>query len=84
MDAQQVRRRHENELMSLPNVNGVSVVTDPATRSEAIVVYVTRKVPRAQLRQDELIPGELEGIPIQVEEIGHVTAQNEPSAGGDG
>jgi hypothetical protein len=70
--------------MSLPNVNGVSVATDPATRSEAIVVYVTRKVPRAQLRQDELIPGELEGIPIRVEEIGDITAQNESLEGGDG
>jgi len=81
VDAQQVRRRHENELMSLPNVNGVSVVPDPATRSEAIVVYVTRKIPRAQLRQDELIPGELEGIPVRVEEIGHATAQENPSEG---
>lgn len=84
MDAQQIRRRHENELMALPNVNGVSVVPDPATRSEAIVVYVTRKLPRDQLREDELIPDELEGIPVRVEEIGTVIAQNEPSAEGDG
>ncbi len=78
MDAQQVRRRHESELMSLPNVNGVSVARDPVTQSDAIVVYVTRKVPGSQLRPDEVIPDELDGIPVRVVEIGHVTAQTEP------
>ncbi len=64
--------------MSLPNVNGVSVARDPVTRSDAIVVYVTRKVPGSQLRPDEVIPDELDGIPVRVVEIGHVTAQTEP------
>ncbi len=64
--------------MSLPNVNGVSVARDPVTQSDAIVVYVTRKVPGSQLRPDEVIPDELDGIPVRVVEIGHVTAQTEP------
>lgn len=83
MDVHEVRRRHQNALMSLPNVNGVGVGTDPATGLETLDVYVSRKVPRADLSEQDLIPNELEGVPVRVVEIGHVTAQNEPPARSD-
>jgi hypothetical protein len=79
--AQQVRQRHENRLMSLPNVNGIGVATDPATGSELIVVYVERKVPLAQLESRNVIPAALEGVPVRVMEIGQVTAQEGPPHG---
>jgi hypothetical protein len=69
--------------MALPNVNGVGTIPDPATGSEAIAVYVTRKVPRSRMREQDLIPSEVEGVPIRVIEIGPVSAQGEPSARSD-
>ena len=40
-----------------------------------IVVYVARKVPREQLAEDDLLPPELQGIPVDVVESGPIEAQ---------
>jgi hypothetical protein len=65
------------------HVNRVSVVRNPVTRSDAIVVYITRKVPGSQLRPDEMIPGEPDGIPVRVVEIGHGQPRPNHSQGRD-
>lgn len=75
MGAAEVRQRHETALMALPNVIGVAVVPEPGRRGEAIVVYVSRKVPRDQLGAGEAIPDPLEGVPVHVIDIGQVSAQ---------
>lgn len=74
VDAHAVRRRHEAALMSLPNVNGVAVVPEPG-RGEAIVVYVSRKVPLTELDEGQTIPDQLEGVPVHVVELGPLVAQ---------
>lgn len=74
MDPQQVRRRHEDALMALPNVNGVSVGQDDASGQAVLQVFVTQKLPAGQLTPDEVIPESLEGLRVDVVELGDVSA----------
>ncbi|WP_369245737.1 hypothetical protein [Streptomyces sp. R41] len=40
-----------------------------------IIVFVTRKVPRDRLLQEDVVPDELDGVPVRVLAIGEVSAQ---------
>jgi hypothetical protein len=40
----------------------------------AIVVLVRRKVPAAQLAPDDRIPQQIDGVPVDVQEVGEVKA----------
>jgi hypothetical protein len=64
--------------MRKENVVGVGVGLrmrrGTTTREVALVVMVSRKVPRAQLAEDDLVPGELDGVPVDVQEVGEVRA----------
>lgn len=71
MDVHEARKRHENALLSLPNVTGVSTGHDE-TGQDVIVVYVTHEI---SPRDAEPIPRMLEGFPVEVVEIGFPTAQ---------
>lgn len=55
---------YQEELEGYPNVTGIGVVPvddDPGSPAElAVAVYVTRKVPRSELADDEMIPSKLE------------------------
>jgi len=75
VDARQVRQRYEKELLALPNVIGVGTSRDDETGSEVIHVYVQRKVPRPELRAEEMIPRALDGVPVKVVPLGDVAAE---------
>ncbi|MFH8486461.1 hypothetical protein [Streptomyces longisporoflavus] len=75
MDASQARSLHEGPLMKLANVTGVGIGKDDFSGADVIVVFVVRKVPRDRLRDEDVIPEELEGIPVRVLAIGEPTAQ---------
>jgi|GraSoiStandDraft_16_1057320.scaffolds.fasta_scaffold1019279_2 hypothetical protein len=75
MDAQRVRRLHEGRLMKLANVSGVGTGRDEHSGQDVIIVFVTRKVPRDRLRQEDVVPDELDGVPVRVLAIGEVSAQ---------
>ncbi|MGW7075515.1 hypothetical protein [Streptomyces sp. NPDC054866] len=75
MDAQQARSLHEDRLMKLANVTGVGIGKDEDTGADVIVVFVTRKVPRDRLRDEDVIPEALEGVPVRVLAIGEPAAQ---------
>ena len=74
MNTDAVRRKHEDELMRLPNVTGVGI-GEKAGRT-VIKVFVTHKVPESDLLPQEVVPKTLEGHETDVEEIGVVTAQS--------
>ena len=80
-----VRTRHEAELMRYPNVvgvaDGVRMRGGKPTGQRAIIVYVSRKVPRKDLAGQDLLPGEIEGIPVDVVETGPIVALGTPPAG---
>ena len=71
-----VKDKYEKNLMSIPNV--VCVGTARKENKEIIKVFVKQKKQDQYLKQEEIIPGELEGYEIDIEEIGEVTAQNMP------
>ena len=74
MSIKDVKMRHEETLMRLPNVTGVGIGEKGG--KEVIKVFVTHKVPESSLQPDEIIPKSLEGHEVDVEDIGTVTAQS--------
>ncbi len=72
MDIEAVLRRYEDELMAYPNVNGVGI--GEKSGHPVIKVMVVRKVPAASLKPDQILPKELEGFALDVEEIGEIAA----------
>lgn len=72
----EVRARHEAELLRYPNVVGVAegirTKQGKPTGEPCLVVYVERKIPRAKLEKSEILPTEIEGIPVDVVEVGKV------------
>ncbi|MEP7290211.1 MAG: hypothetical protein ABI835_00455 [Chloroflexota bacterium] len=77
--ASEVQARYADMLMSKPHVVGVAVgyTTQYGGRTAEIgvIVMVDQKVPRAQLSEDELIPHELDGVTVDVQETGVFSAQ---------
>jgi hypothetical protein len=74
-----VKRAYEDDLLSRANVVGVGVGLRRArgtqTDQVALVVLVTRKLPRSQLALDDVIPTEIDGVPVDVQEVGEIRAQ---------
>lgn len=73
-----IRARYEADLLRYPNVIAVgeSVQTKRGkpTGRPCIVVFVERKIPPNQLGENEILPEELEGIPVDVVEAGGIVA----------
>lgn len=73
-----VKQAYEQELLSKPNVVGVGVgfrqTGGQATDYVAVVVMVREKIPEAQLSPDQRIPAQIEGVPVDVQEVGEITA----------
>ena len=76
--AGQVKRAYQAELMAKANVVGVGVgyrqVGGERTETVALVVMVSRKLPAAQLAPQDVLPNEIEGVPVDVQEVGEVRA----------
>jgi len=73
-----VKTAHEGELMRKANVVGVGIGfrrrRGEAADEPVIVVSVTRKVPRSQLNAEDVVPHELDGVPVDVEAVGTLRA----------
>jgi hypothetical protein len=73
-----VKARHEARLMQKANVVGVGVgfreQGGKLTDQVALVVNVIRKLPEDQLAPEDLIPTEIEGVPVDVRETGEIRA----------
>lgn len=76
--ASEVKARHEADLMNRPGVIGVGVglrQRDGITTDEvAIVVLVEEKRPPADVPAGELLPEMVEGVPVDVIEVGAIQA----------
>jgi hypothetical protein len=73
VDIEAVLRNHEDALLAYPNVNAVGIGERAGHR--VIKVMVTKKVPESSLQPGQILPKELEGVELDVEEIGEITAQ---------
>jgi hypothetical protein len=73
-----IKARHEARLMQKANVVGVGVGFrergGKLTDEVALVVNVIRKLPEDQLAPEDLIPTEIEGVPVDVHETGEIRA----------
>jgi hypothetical protein len=73
-----VRAAHEADLMRRANVVGVGIGLrqreGEPTGEPVIVVSVTHKVPLSQLAPADVVPRELEGIPVDVQAVGELRA----------
>jgi hypothetical protein len=74
-----VKRTYQAELMSKANVVGVGVgfgtINGQRTDDIALVVMVSRKLPRTQLAPEDILPREIEGVRVDVQEVGLITTQ---------
>ncbi len=77
-----IRAKHEARLLRYPNVVGVTEGTrmraGKPTGEPAIVVLVSGKVPRKGLPKASLLPSHLDGVPIDVIEVGPIDALEVP------
>lgn len=77
--ARAVKHAHELALLALPNVVGVGVGLrqrgGETLNQVALVVMVQQKQPEALLSPEELLPAEIEGVPVDVQEVGDLKAQ---------
>ena len=73
-----VKEVHEDDLLSKANVVGVAIgfrqKNGQSTDTLALVVMVSRKVPQSTLSPEDQIPISIDGIPIDVQEIGEISA----------
>ena len=71
-EAQAVKRAHEGALLNKPNVVlvGVGLLQKDGKQTDAValVVMVKEKVPPEQLPLNALIPAEIDGVPVDVQE----------------
>ncbi len=76
---QAVKAAHEAELLAKANVVGVGIGfrQQKLSRTDDIVlvVMVEKKVPRAQLAPEDVIPGQIDGVPVDVQESGRIMPQ---------
>lgn len=75
---QEVKRRWEAELLRKANVVAVGVGYRQRgghpTDELCLVVSVRRKVPLEQLAPEDRIPPEIDGVPVDVQEVGTLRA----------
>jgi len=69
-----VRRKHERNLLSLPNVVGVGV--GERNGKPVIKVLVSRRLPADSLPPESVIPRILDGFDVDVEEVGHISTNS--------
>lgn len=74
-----VKQAHEDQLMGMANVVGVGIgfrtCQGLRTNEPALVVMVSRKIPPELLNPEERIPAEIDGVPVDVQEVGQIHIQ---------
>jgi hypothetical protein len=78
---QRTKEKYESALLEKANVVGVGIgyrqEDDPNEDEPALIVSVTHKVPWDELKEDDRVPGTLEGVPVRVEAVGTPRAHPE-------
>jgi len=73
-----VKETFKEDLLAKPNVIGVGVGLrereGELTDEIVLVVLVTKKLPMTEIEADDLIPTEIQGVPIDVQEVGEIAA----------
>lgn len=76
--ALEVKRRHEQKLLRKANVVAVGIGYctrgGVPTKEVCIVVSVKNKVPVSELKPQDVVPAEIENVPVDVVETGEIRA----------
>ena len=74
-----VKAKAKDDLLSRANVIGLGIgyktVGGEQTGEVALVVLVSHKLPLAALTDHDRLPSEIEGVPIDVPEVGSIAPQ---------
>ena len=73
-----IKEKYQTELLQKANVVGVAIgyreKAGQITDQIALTVMVKKKVPLSQLDARDVIPAEIEGVRIDVKEVGEIRA----------
>jgi hypothetical protein len=73
-----VKENYEVQLMAKANVVGVGIGMrirgGEPVGEVSLVVMVTHKLPRSQLAPEDIVPSEIEGVSVDVQEVGEFEA----------
>jgi len=73
-----VKDRHEEGLLKKKNVVGLGIgykeVGGQKTEQLSLVVMVRKKESPSQLDATDLVPSEIDGVPVDVKEVGEIVA----------
>jgi len=73
-----IKAKYESLLLSKKNVVGVGVgfreKGGSMTDQMALVVSVSQKLPEGEVGSADVIPAEIEGVPVDVKEVGEIRA----------
>jgi len=76
--ARSVKENYEAQLLAKANVVGVGIGMrmrgGESVGDVSLVVMVTHKLPRSQLTPEDIVPGEIEGVSVDVQEVGEFEA----------
>ena len=82
--ARQILRTNSDQLLAKPKVVAVGVGYRDGSPSELVlVVMVKQKLPKSALAEDEIVPSDVDGLPVDVRMVGEVNAQVDTSNQGD-
>lgn len=77
--AAEVKARYEQSLLAKKNVVGVGIGIRKRegiyTGEVALIVMVRKKFPSAEVPVEDMLPEEIEGVPVDVQEVGAIDAQ---------
>lgn len=83
MSAQKVQEEYTKKLLKYKNIRGTAVgekwVNGKPVGQEALLIFVQEKVVKSDIGKhsmDKLIPEEIDGVPTDIIEVGHITKQN--------
>lgn len=73
-----LKNKYEDELLKKKNVVGLGIgykeTNGQETGQLSLIVMVRKKEPPSQLDARDLIPSQIEGIPVDVKEVGEIVA----------
>lgn len=73
-----IKNRHEKDLLKKKNVVGLGIgykeVEGQETEQLSLVVMVKKKESPSQLDVTDLVPSDIEGVPVDVKEVGEIVA----------
>ncbi len=73
-----IKDKYETSLLSKKNVIGVGIgfreKDGQATDQMALIVSVTKKLPASEVSAADVIPAEIEGVLVDVKEVGEIRA----------